>query len=217
MSGGLFTVGQFGLHCVCNRDGHGEDIRRFLLARVCARLFRTVQYRLPGLVKVRGGHAHIVPRGQHWGRFAVGRGRIWPNLIWPSSFGRIWPIPHLAKVNWPHLVILIWPNLAGAPWTQEGWGVRRGGGPEGWGPGGVGVRRGTRCVQTSNAPICGFLESVVWRLAGIRIHVGKTQIWNQAGIRPVETDFGQTDFGPTDLGQTDFCQTDFGQTNFGQS
>ena len=46
-----------------------------------------------------------------------GRDRIWPNLIWPSLFGRIWPnriwpIPHLAKVNWPHLAILIWPNLA---------------------------------------------------------------------------------------------------------
>ena len=47
----------------------------------------------------------------------IGRGRIWPNLFWPSflaAFGQdhIWPIPHLAKVNWPHLAILIWPNLA---------------------------------------------------------------------------------------------------------
>ena len=43
-----------------------------------------------------------------------GSDRIWPNLIWPSLFGRIWPnriwpIPHLAKV---HLANLIWPNLA---------------------------------------------------------------------------------------------------------
>ena len=47
---------------------------------------------------------------------ARGRDRIWPNLIWPSSFGRIWPnriwpIPHLAKLNWPHLARQ-WPTLA---------------------------------------------------------------------------------------------------------
>ena len=40
------------------------------------------------------------------------------------------------------------------------------------------------CKPARVAPICGFLESALWRLAGIRIHVGKTQIWNQAGIRP---------------------------------
>ena len=33
-------------------------------------------------------------------------------------------------------------------------------------------------------PIYGSLENALWRNAGIRIHVGKTQIWNQAGIRP---------------------------------
>ena len=40
------------------------------------------------------------------------------------------------------------------------------------------------CKPARVAPIYGFLESALWRLAGIRIHVGKTQIWNQAGIRP---------------------------------
>ena len=33
-------------------------------------------------------------------------------------------------------------------------------------------------------PIYGSLVNALWRNAGIRIHVGKTQIWNQAGIRP---------------------------------
>ena len=78
---------------------------------------------------------------------AFGRDRIWPNLIWPSLFGRIWPNR-------------IWPNLANffltefgqtafghfffwwgggvfvvAPkgWGNELVGARRGGGPEGWG------------------------------------------------------------------------------------
>ena len=32
--------------------------------------------------------------------------------------------------------------------------------------------------------ICGSLDDALWRNVGIRIHVGKTQIWNQAGIRP---------------------------------
>ena len=33
-------------------------------------------------------------------------------------------------------------------------------------------------------PIYGSLENALWTNAGIRIHVGKTQIWNQADIRP---------------------------------
>ena len=33
-------------------------------------------------------------------------------------------------------------------------------------------------------PIYGSLENALWRNVGIRIHVGKTQIWNQAGITP---------------------------------
>ena len=96
----------------------------------------------------------------------AGRDRIWPNLIWPSLFGRIWPnriwpIPHLAKVNWPHLAILIWPNLANFCWPNLArphlanflfwWGPGRvgarswgpeGGGPTGRGPNGEGARRG---------------------------------------------------------------------------
>ena len=32
-------------------------------------------------------------------RHCHGRGRIWPNLFWPSSFGRIWPEPHLANTT----------------------------------------------------------------------------------------------------------------------
>ena len=39
-----------------------------------------------------------------WGRHAPAVTAFGQNLIWP--------IPHLAKVNWPHLAILIWPNLA---------------------------------------------------------------------------------------------------------
>ena len=76
-----------------------------------------------------------------------GRDRIWPNLIWPSLFGRIWPnriwpIPHLAKVNWPHLAILIWPNLAKPNLAKPHLNFVFGGGPDGCGPGGVGARRG---------------------------------------------------------------------------
>ena len=37
---------------------------------------------------------------------------------------------------------------------------------------------------TRVAPIYRFLERALWRLVGIQIHVGKIQIWNQAGIRP---------------------------------
>ena len=73
----------------------------------------------------------------------LGRDRIWPNLIWPSLFGRIWPnriwpVPHLARSNWPHLAILIWPNLANFWLTEFGQTAFGqffvfGGGPE-WGP-----------------------------------------------------------------------------------
>ena len=37
-----------------------------------------------------------------------GSDRIWPNLIWPSLFSRIWPIPHLANTTFGQS----WPNLA---------------------------------------------------------------------------------------------------------
>ena len=72
--------------------------------------------------------------------------RIWPNLIWPSLFGRIWPNRHLAKLNWPHVANLIWPNLAnffdagrvvggsgggGRKGAPKGEGAKRGRGPKG--------------------------------------------------------------------------------------
>ena len=37
---------------------------------------------------------------------------------------------------------------------------------------------------TKVGPICGSLENALWRNAGIRIHVRKTQIWNQAASDP---------------------------------
>ena len=30
----------------------------------------------------------------------------------------------------------------------------------------------------------GFVEEALWSLAGIRVHHGKTQVWNQAGVEP---------------------------------
>ena len=46
VTGGLFTVRQLGSHCVCKRDTYGEDILRYLLASVCARLLRTMPVRV---------------------------------------------------------------------------------------------------------------------------------------------------------------------------
>ena len=45
-----------------------------------------------------------------------GRGHIWPNCFghpYLAAFGQnhIWPIPHLAKINWPQLAILIWAEF----------------------------------------------------------------------------------------------------------
>ena len=115
---------------------------------------------------------------------STGRDRIWPNLIWPSLFGRIWPnriwpIPHLAKVNWPHLAILIWPNLANFCWPNLAkphlanflfwWGPGRWGPGVGalrvgvWterGPGGVGVIL-NKCGFTPY-DILAFFEPLLW-------------------------------------------------------
>ena len=30
----------------------------------------------------------------------------------------------------------------------------------------------------------GFVEEALWSLAGMRVHQGKTQVWNQAGVEP---------------------------------
>ena len=76
--------------------------------------------------------------------FQGGRDRIWPNLIWPSLFGRIWPnriwpIPHLAKVNWPafgHPYLAEFGQFLLTEFGQTAFGqfFVFGGGPEGWGP-----------------------------------------------------------------------------------
>ena len=32
----------------------------------------------------------------------------------------------------------------------------------------------------------GFVEDALWSQAGIRVHQGETQVWNQAGVEPPE-------------------------------
>ena len=54
-----------------------------------------------------------------------GRGRSWPNLIWISLFGRIWPI--FVDRIWPDRIWPIFLCLVGFPegWGAEGAGARR--------------------------------------------------------------------------------------------
>ena len=76
---------------------------------------------------------------------------IWPNLIWPSLFGRIWPNriwPKLSGRIWPTLFGRIWSILFDRIWPDRIWPIfffwwgPGGVGGGGWGPEGVGCPKG---------------------------------------------------------------------------